>query len=653
MPGSGQESANWKPPGSSHPSGDGFPDPSGSDYRSIPGNRFQREAIRHFTGPCEVLAGPGSGKTFVLVERILRLIQYHRIDPSRILVLTFSRSAAREMRARFLKRSAPDSYPVTFGTFHSVFYQILRASQPDIVWSVISAARQKELVSVLMQRYSAEPDQRKPSEEETSRMISLLAVCKMTGKYPASGTSADHTEQMRIRGILHGYNQYLEDNHLIDFEDMTGRCAALLGSRNDILHRWQEQFQFILVDEFQDINAGQFEILRLLAGHRRNLFVVGDDDQSIYGFRGSDPRFMTEFRNWFDGAKLLTLEINYRCPPDVITQSRKVIRGNRFRLEKNVIPDRKSGGPVELIASETGEAEYEWIAGQLQQMTMEQQRGCAVIFRTHAQMAGVIRCFDRKGVPFRQWGMKESGSSPRVSPEGQRLFETIRSYCRLASGAALKRSDLFAVINCPERFIPRNVFHKENYTEQDLIRLFPQGSRDGREMCRLLRDLHIMNRLSPEMSWKYLKRLLGESVTGSVPSGEWKALDQWMTWTAGDEGTLQGLCGKLNRTELSGIMNASGLSGSGNRESNGVLLLTMHASKGLEFGTVFIPDLNEGVIPSRNAQGETGIEEERRLLYVAMTRAREYLALLYIRGTGMNPRRPSRFLEALGVKAWE
>lgn len=251
MPASGKESANSR------------------GLYSPPGNRFQKEAICHFTGPCVTIAGPGSGKTRVIVERILYLIRYYHMDSSRILVLTFSRAAAIEMQQRFRKRSLeinPNPYPVVFGTFHSVFYRILRESTPEPI-AIIPSDRQRRLAASLLTRYGTSA----PTADDIVEILSLIADSKRTGTFPEreAGTCT------RIVEIARDYNAYLRENNLLDFEDMIGRCEELLRNDPKLLHDWQERFQFLLVDEFQDINAGQFRVLQLLAGTRQNLLRCG------------------------------------------------------------------------------------------------------------------------------------------------------------------------------------------------------------------------------------------------------------------------------------------------------------------------------------------------------------------------------------------
>ena len=639
----------------------------------IRGNPSQQEAIRHFRGPCEVIAGPGSGKTFVLVERILCLLLEQGIPPSQILVLTFSKAAALQMQSRFQKRirelsadpPSPDSLSadsfteVTFGTFHSVFLSILKASSVQRM-SILDNSRSRKLLSSLFERYYG----RLPQNEELTDLSALIARAKASGKIPG---------QNSFQRLLEDYETYLKENSLLDFEDMIGRCLKLLRSDPELLSSWQQRYRYFLIDEFQDINREQFEGIQLLAGDEANLFVVGDDDQSIYRFRGADVRLIIDFPDYYPGTHVIHLNINYRSYAPIVRCGQQVICKNRMRLSKEAIAARQlpdphavsivSSGPafpgflpdgvcVKLSSYETEKAEYLQLCDVFRKMSSEQRQSCAVIVRSHSQMQGLLRILDKEKISYRlqQGGPSGAGGkrkNSRLTKKTADLLSLIRSYYvvseELSRGTILRR-DLFAVMNHPERFLLRSRFQKERYSKDELLSLCQRGSGEQKALGRLCRDLRTMERLSPVHSLRYLSQVIG---TGEEDRKIWERLFALSASYTG----IPELRLMLERLSPEALWNTEEKDSS--EENGGILVLTMHASKGLEFDTVYLPDLNEGIFPGRRAVSAEAIEEERRLFYVAITRARDRLHLMYLRGNRNNPRRPSRFLESLGVKTWE
>lgn len=640
----------------------------------IRGNPSQQEAIRHFRGPCEVIAGPGSGKTFVLVERILCLLLEQGIPPSQILVLTFSKAAALQMQSRFQKRirelflsedpCSPDSLSadsfteVTFGTFHSVFLSILKASSVQRM-SILDNSRSRKLLSSLFERYYG----RLPQNEELTDLSALIARAKASGEIPG---------QNSFQRLLEDYETYLRENSLLDFEDMIGRCLKLLRSDPELLSSWQKRYRYFLIDEFQDINREQFEGIQLLAGDAANLFVVGDDDQSIYRFRGADVRLIIDFPDYYPGTHVIHLNINYRSYAPIVRCGQQVICKNRMRLSKEAIAARQlpdphavsivSSGPafpgflpdgvcVKLSSYETEKAEYLQLCDVFRKMTSEQRQSCAVIVRSHSQMQGLLRILDKEKISYRllQGGPSGAGGkrkNSRLTKKTADLLSLIRSYYvvseELSRGTILRR-DLFAVMNHPERFLLRSRFQKDRYSKDELLSLCQRGSGEQKALGRLCRDLRTMERLSPVHSLRYLSQVIGTGEDRKI----WERLFALSASYTG----IPELRLMLERLSPEALWNTEAEDGS--EENDGILVLTMHASKGLEFDTVYLPDLNEGIFPGRRAVSAEAIEEERRLFYVAITRARDRLHLMYLRGNRNNPRRPSRFLESLGVKTWE
>ena len=653
-----------------------FPDESWLRPDDAAANPAQKAAIHHVQGPCEVLAGPGSGKTFVIVQRILYLIRCCGISPSHILVLTFSRAAAAQMRQRYRtlqavqQEASPEGIPasgqnapssvssaasdsagtgdVTFGTFHSVFYRMYRISSGRNP-SVITSRQTAELLSHLIRRHLHRP----PVSGEAFDAACMISRAKSSGRFPVEG---DPASIENFRQIYADYSAFLKDHDLIDYEDMISLCAQLLRAQPEELHRWQEQFPYILVDEYQDINAGQSDILSMLAGERRNLFVVGDDDQSIYGFRGSDPSFMREFAQRYPDAKHVQLDVNYRSRPQIVHASLKVIRVNQNRMEKQIrsawgaAQEREIAGAGPEAGSgvflheyvDTAE-QFQWLCGELSGMSPDRQSASAVILRTHIQMEPLIRRMDQLGIPFQ--GTAAENARMRRDATAAQALQTVTGYYRLAeeiSAGRIFRETIFLVMNRPERYLLRRDFRRSVYTPEELEKVYPTGSREWDELRTLCRDAAMLGKLTPNMSLRYLRRVVG------FQSGS-SRLDAALDALAGECADARAFLGALRESDFP-VTAEEGKDGA--VAERGVRLLTMHGAKGLEFDTVFLPDLNEGLLPGRRSRSPEAIEEERRLFYVAMTRARGTLHLMYLRGTKRNPRLPSRFLHPLGVKDW-
>ena len=272
-------------------------------------NPSQLRAITHLSGPMMVLAGPGSGKTSVIVERTAYMINEGKIPASSILVVTFSRAAATEMKERFLKFVNRDRSEVTFGTFHGIFYGILNAAYNLNASNILSEEEKYSILREMTEKFGQEMEQEGDFLEEIAKEISVVkGNCISLEHYYASCCSDEV-----FREIYNGYKNALRTRRKLDFDDMILCCYELFSQRSDILKAWQKKFVYILVDEFQDINSLQYKILQMLAAPANNLFIVGDDDQSIYHFRGARPEIMLNFTRDYPGAETVLLDLNYRC----------------------------------------------------------------------------------------------------------------------------------------------------------------------------------------------------------------------------------------------------------------------------------------------------------------------------------------------------
>ena len=306
-------------------------------------NDSQVKAIGHFNGPCLTLAGPGSGKTAVITERTKNLITKYHVDPSNILVITFTKAAAVEMKTRFLSLMGNGSYPVTFGTFHAVYFSILKHAYNYNANNIVREEQKYALMRELVQKHRLE------YEDETEFVSSILGEISMVKN---TGVSIEHYYSTNcaeniFRRIYGEYHEYLHQHKLIDFDDMLVYTYELFRERKDILSAWQRKFQYILIDEFQDINKIQFDIVKMLAAPENNLFVVGDDDQSIYRFRGARPELMLHFKDDYPEAEQILLDTNYRSQKEIVEASLRLIGCNKERFQKKIQANQEAGEPVE------------------------------------------------------------------------------------------------------------------------------------------------------------------------------------------------------------------------------------------------------------------------------------------------------------------
>ena len=584
----------------------------------------QREAVCCGTGPCEVIAGPGSGKTLVLTEHILYLIEHEHVPPSGILVLTFSRAAAAQMKERFSVRSQGRFRDVRFGTFHSVFFYILRESTGRN-YALLTAFQREKILSQLILNYYDDPKER-PAAEELEKMLR------------ASSNTGEDAE--KILCIQRDYRSYLRENRFIDFDDMILACRHILTRHAQVREYWQKQFRAILVDEFQDVNAEQYEVLRLLTDGR-GLFVVGDDDQSIYGFRGSSPSIMQRFMTDFPGGVRIFLGFNYRCSANICKAAGIMIRENRIRIEKAVQAVCPPGDRVVLKGFKEDRQQLDYLADELARMTEEEQCRAAVITRTNLHVQKVAAFLSSRNITC-------AGKISASQAVLETVLRDLEHYRCLSLGmreGSLPRQSLYRVMNRPERYLLRSVADKEQIPVQRLRDNILRQKGSVTELTEFLKDLFVLSTFDPEGFLRYLFDAMGY--------GRWA---QENLGSAYEVKKVQEELLRLSRQfKDTGEMIEAAVRGREQHRkesSGGVQIMTMHACKGLEFERVYLPALNEGIIPGRRCREAEDLEEERRLLYVAMTRARQHLELLYVTGSRENPRPPSRFLSVYGVKSF-
>lgn len=588
-----------------------------------------------------VLAGPGSGKTSVIVERTAYMTGEGKIPSSSVLVVTFSRAAAVEMKERFLKFTGQGSTQVTFGTFHGVFYGILKQAYNFTSANILSEEEKNGILRELALNFGGELAAEGDFTEEIAKEISMVKGNRISLEHYYSSCCPDEV----FRQIYGAYGNMLRERRKLDFDDMLLSCYELFDKRKDILRAWQQKFRYILVDEFQDINQLQYDIVRLLAEPENNLFIVGDDDQSIYHFRGARPEIMLNFTKDYPGAEKVVLDVNYRCSKRILDSAMKVIGRNKTRFQKELSTPNQEGEPVRLCEYVNPREEYLSVTAELRKRLEqgENLENTAVLLRTNQEAEGLIAALMERQIPFT---MKEK--LPNLFQHW--ICRNLLAYMRFAQGERSRKLFL-EIMNRPNRYISRDAvvsgreisfeqlrdFYKDKdwmcdrlttmETHLRILKGLPPYAainfiRKGMGYEEYLQEYALYRKIKPEELGEILDRL-SESAKGMNTLKEW-------------EEYIEDYTRKLEEQ-------------AGKQKKEGVQILTLHGAKGLEFDRVYILNVNEGSIPYRKAVLAPAVEEERRLFYVGMTRARKFLTLCYVKKQYEKEREPSRFLKEAGL----
>ena len=608
----------------------------------IHGNAAQMQAIRHRDGPAMVLAGPGSGKTFVIVQRIRTLIEQYQIPPSEILTITFTRQAAIEMRQRFLKITEHRFPEAVFGTFHSVFYQILTRSHPEKQLTLIDEREKSKIAGMILKDLIPKDRSMVLSGDLVSQVLFALSRLKGNGG-SAEEIAASLQEPELFPAFCREYERMLKELNRLDFDDIITECGRLFREEPEVLAQWRQRFRYFLIDEYQDINAGQFDVMKLLAAPANHLFVVGDDDQSIYGFRGSSPAYMLDFDKHYPGAERILLSINYRCRQAVIDAASRVIGENKQRFPKEIRAGRPEPGEVSLRTYTDKAGEQDAILSEIR--ARQGDTTMAVIVRTNAHVAALAERLASEGIPFDAPGFETKRHNPYRESEVQDILAYLR-----ASGKKPERPDLYRILNRPLRYLSREALRQDPVRLEEMTAYYRDRPGMRKEAEKLIRNLKMIGGMRPALAIRYLRTQMGydrhvrESGEYRDPEAALKNLEHLMEEAKAYERTEAFLHHIEEETERRDARKEDRKKAD---HGAGVRILTMHSSKGLEFDTVWIPEINEGTLPSKKIHTPEAVEEERRLFYVAMTRARSTLILSCLLGDSNYAYVPSRFLRGL------
>ena len=637
-------------------------------------NKEQLRAVKTVTGPVMTIAGPGSGKTTVIVGRVLHMTRDLHITPSSILVVTFTKAAALEMRKRYLLQDGA-SEKVNFGTFHSVFFHILKQYYGYTDKNILTGARAFGILrSVLGERF----DRFAGNDEFLAGILDEIGKSKSRmyfSQNPKSMTLGSKSEDAargdsgakhltadaargefrseylpadEFRRILTDYNEKLSDLGLIDFEDMLIKTYELLCSDGAALSFWQNKFAYILIDEFQDINDIQYKIVKLLAAPGNNIFIVGDDDQSIYSFRGAKPAIMKAFPKDFPGTMVINLPYNYRSDPEIIRRAHSLIGNNKDRYEKTQEAAREASAkkapapPFTVKHFRKSADEYAYIAAlikkELSSGTPPEE--IAVLLRTNRQAEYFFRKMNDTGIKFTVKGITHTIFDDR-------FVVPLLSYLRFVSGEN-SSENFVRFMNRPVRYIERASVPAGTVNLSDLLSYYKKAGKTyvEKHIKDLSDDLTRLAKLDPKSGISYIRKqmkyeLWVKETLGFSPeavSFATDTLDELAAY-AEDFGSYRDFLAFAEEQKEKQI------SASYDKEADAVQIMTYHGCKGLEFESVYLPDLEEGMTPHRKNSDAAGIEEERRMFYVAMTRAKDRLFLSSSeRRLGRDNLKVSRFL---------
>jgi len=628
-------------------------------------NPAQREAADHLHGPILVIAGAGSGKTRVLTSRIARLIDDHGVPPERILAVTFTNKAAGEMKHRIGELLSRDPSGLWIGTFHSLSARLLRREAERLGFSrqftIYDQDDQLSLIRRLM-------DEREHSTKlfPPKLIQNIISSAKNRMESPATlAASAPHDPATRVAAdVYEAMQRALLTANAMDFDDLMLHPLALFRQHPDVLERWRRRFDFLLVDEFQDTNRAQYELIKLLGQGHNNVFGVGDEDQSIYGWRGADLRNLRDLQRDFGEARIVKLEENYRSTRPILDAANAVIANNPGRIAKVLRTRRPGGDSIIVLAAADERDEAEWIARELERRVADGalHAECAILYRTNAQSRALEEALRRAGVPYRIVGA--------ISFYDRREVKDLLAYLRLLANPSDDEAFLRA-IGVPRRGVG----------DVALATLAAQARSWSMALLATAARADAIPGLRPNLRLAFrefaqlidgLRTRIGESAPVTVmeevaqaiqyeallssegPEGieRWEnvreliaAAAEWSEVVDPDEpGTpLQRF---LNEAALLSAVDTS------DGRPDGVTLMTLHTAKGLEWPIVVIGGMEEGLFPSGRAlESPDGLAEERRLCYVGITRARDTLILTWARarrrGGELRPGIPSRFLAEL------
>lgn len=592
-------------------------------------NKSQEKAIQTINGPVIIISCPGSGKTTTLLRRIKSMVD-SGIKETNILMVTFTKAAATEMDTRYKNVYGSNTGGITFCTIHSLCLGILRAEKLYDISDIMDEEQKKEFIFHFLRRQPKVED----AWEMTSDVIGEISKVKNSyinvRKYDPEKCQKD-----LFLKVFRAYETWREKEHKLDFEDMMLECKGFLENNPEALARWQNKFQYIQCDEYQDTNLVQRDILYLLAGKNKNLCVVGDDDQSIYHFRGAQPSIMLDFKKDFPNATVIKMSTNYRSSQVIVDCADMLIKTNKLRFKKDFISDRGAEGSEGTFTYARCNSKEEQMKVVIKGIQEAVDRGVpykdiAILFRTNKQAQSPMDDLMEAGIPF-------YCTEKIKSVYDEWIFKVIKTYVKLSCGYGTEQ-DIMYVLNRPNRYLKAQHFKGCVYTMESLLERVSYIETDWQAdqakdniikwfsvigkgkfnlmsdpvscisavkklgLIEYIKEYCIMRNLAEEDYTKQLIKLQEDAA-------KFPTVDAWLRYAKKESARVS----SLNK----------------NKNADGVQLTTMHKSKGREWNTVFLVDVNHGIVPHKSSVDiEGGLEEEKRILYVAMTRAKDYLYVL-------------------------
>lgn len=603
-------------------------------------NPSQVQAVIHKDGPCMVLAGPGSGKTLTITKRIEYLIGKHHVSPEEILVITFTKAASIEMKERFVRLCGQKAGPVTFGTFHGIYYGILKWAYRMNASNILSEEQKYQLLKQVIGRMEIDIDDEKDFLQGIAGEIGNIK----NNQIPLAEYESLNCSEEVFREIFEQYEKERKRLKKIDFDDMLVLVYELFKKRPDILSMWQRKFRYILIDEFQDINQVQYDVIRMLAAPENNLFIVGDDDQSIYRFRGARPDIMLGFKKDYPDTKEILLDVNYRSTKAIVNGAARVIRHNVNRYPKQIITTNEQGETVHIQEVRHPIEESKYVVSQIQEA---KKRGIpsseiAVLFRTNVEARALAETFMEYNMPFR---MKER--MPNLYEHF--IAQDLTTYLKMALGDRSRKSFL-AIMNRPNRYIGRDSVEGITISFESLRKFYCDKDWMLDRIDQLEVDFRILKNMAPYGAIQYIRKHIGydeflkeyaafrkinmedlKEVLREIEerAKAFRTIEEWFTH-------IEEYSEELKRQ-----------SQQKETDPEAITFMTMHGSKGLEFDLVFIIGANETITPYKKAETKEEVEEERRMFYVAMTRARKKLIISYTKERNGKLMAQSRFVGEL------
>ncbi|MFC2027603.1 ATP-dependent helicase [Chloroflexota bacterium] len=626
-------------------------------------NPAQKAAVESIEGPQLVVAGPGSGKTRVITHRIAYLIRVVGINPYRILAVTFTNKAAREMQDRVENMLGQGATGLALGTFHSICARILRQeaehTNVNSRFVIYDESDQVNLITRVIKDFNLDPKQYPPRS-----IKSVISAAKAQLIAPQEFISGNYFEEVAKR-IYERYQRELIDSNALDFDDLLMQTVVLFREHKDVLEKYQSRYVHVMIDEFQDTNLAQYKLARQLAGKYRNICVVGDPDQSIYSWRFADLRHILDFKNDYPDATVTLLEQNYRSTQTILEAASHLISPNEQRTEKELWTENDQGVPINILETFNEQEEAQFVVSEIERLIMEHgysNGDCAVMYRTNAQSRALEEAFVRYGFPYKLVGATRFYE--------RREIKDLVSYLRLVSNPHDSVS-LARIINVPPRGIGQRTMAELSawasskemslYSALGLIANGEENPLSSRSTQVLIKFSTMLNELiseSTETDMTGLFDLILERIgyknyilDGTDSEDRWTNILEFrgMASEYDDLESEDALISLLERISL--VSSVDNLA----EKANGVTLITLHQAKGLEFPVVFMVGMEEGILPHlRSFADPQQMEEERRLCYVGVTRAKErvYLIRAFRRSLhgGSRPNPASRFLQDIPVK---